>query len=169
LSRRQDVPGIVLIVTRRLDDHVALVEPELAARGVRAARLNTELYTQDRALVRFRAEGARASAVLQLDGEEIDGDEVGAVLFRHLHTPTAPHVLAGAARELAESEMRAALEGSLLSLDAHWLNHPHANRLARHKLLQLALAAAEGLTVPDTRVTADPAEIAPSIAPGTAG
>ncbi|MDQ3722580.1 MAG: hypothetical protein M3376_05820, partial [Actinomycetota bacterium] len=159
VEQASGAPGTVLIVTRRLDDHVALVESELAARGARAARLNTELYTQDRALVRFRAGGARASAVLQIDGEAVDADDVGAVLFRHLHTPTAPDVAEGSARELAESELRAALEGSLLSLDAHWLNHPHDNRLARHKPLQLALAAREGLAVPDTRVTASPAEI----------
>jgi glutathione synthase/RimK-type ligase-like ATP-grasp enzyme len=159
LSRRQDAPATVLIVTRRLDDHIELVEPELAARGVRAVRLDTDLYEQDRNLVRFSGGGSGASALLRVDGEELDGAGVGAVLFRHLHVPTAPGVAAGAARELAESELRATLEGSLLSLDAHWLNHPHCNRLARHKLLQLALAARAGLTVPDTRVTSDPEEI----------
>jgi len=159
LSSHQDALGTVLIVTRRHDDHVALIEAELTAQGARAVRLNTELYTQDRALVRFGAEGARASAVLQIEGRELDARDVGAVLFRHLHIPTARDVAEGPARELAESELRATLEGALLSLDAHWLNHPSDNRLARHKLLQLALAAEVGLAVPDTRVTSDPAEI----------
>jgi len=159
MSGRQDDSGTVLIVTRRLDDHMDLIEPELAARGTRVARLNTEQYVQDHTLVRFRADGGRASAVLQIDGEELAAGDVGAVLYRRLHIPTAPGVPEGPARELAESELRAALEGSLLSLDVHWLNHPHSMRLARHKLLQLTLATDEGLTVPDSLVTSDPAEI----------
>lgn len=159
MNRRQDGAESVLIITHALDDHVALIEPELTERGVRVVRLNTELYTHDRALVRFRAGGAHASATLQAEGEVIDAEDIDAVLFRHVRIPTAPDVEEGPARELAESELRAALEGSLLSLDAHWLNHPHANRLARHKLLQLALAGREGLTVPETCVTSDPVEI----------
>jgi len=159
MSRRQDGSPAVLIVTRRLDDHMGLIEPELAARGARIARLNTEQYVDDHALVRFRADRGRASAVLRIDGEELGADDIGAVLYRRLHIPTAPDVVDGPARELAESELRAALEGSLLSLDAHWLDHPHNLRLARHKLLQLTLATDEGLTVPDSLVTSDPVEI----------
>ena len=149
----------VLIVARRLDDHLGLVEPELAARGARVARLNTEEYVNDHALVRFRADGRRAGAVLQIDGGEIAAADVGAVLYRRLHIPTADGVPEGAARELAESELRAALEGSLLSIDAHWLDHPNNLRLARYKLLQLRLATDVGLTVPESLVTSDPAEI----------
>lgn len=159
MSRGQDESGTVLIVTRRLDDHMCLIEPALAARGARVARLNTEEYVQNHALVGFRAAGGRASAILRVDDEEIAVDDVGAVLYRRLHLPTAPGVPDGPARELAESELRAALEGSLLALDAHWLDHPHNLRLARHKLLQLRLAADEGLMVPDSLVTSDPAEI----------
>ena len=104
-------------------------------------------------------EGANVRALLHVDGHEIDGNDVTAVLYRHLHLREAPHISEPKARELAESEHRAALEGSLLALDAYWLNHPHANRLARNKPLQLALAVREGLAVPETRITDDPQEI----------
>jgi glutathione synthase/RimK-type ligase-like ATP-grasp enzyme len=159
MSGEQDDVATVLIVTRRLDDHLGLVEPELAARGARVARLNTEDYVRDRSLVRFRADRGRASAILRVDGAELAAEDVGAVLYRRLHLPTAADVAQGPARELAESELRAALEGSLLSIDAHWLDHPHNLRLARHKLLQLRLATDEGLTVPESLVTSDPVEI----------
>lgn len=82
-----------------------------------------------------------------------------AVLYRHLHLREAPHVQDPRARALAESELRATLEGTLLALDAYWLNHPAANRRARNKLGQLDLAMEEGLTVPDTLVSDDPQKI----------
>lgn len=97
--------------------------------------------------------------LLDAEGHAIDGEDVTAVLYRHLHLRKAPHISDPAARELAESELRATLEGSLLALDAYWLNHPYANRLARNKPLQLALAAREGLSVPETKITDDPEEI----------
>jgi glutathione synthase/RimK-type ligase-like ATP-grasp enzyme len=110
-------------------------------------------------MAEFVIAGGRARTRLHVDGGEIDSDDIDAVLYRHLHLREAPFILAPKARELAESELRATLEGALLAVDAYWLNHPYANRLARNKPLQLALAACEGLTVPETRITDDPEEI----------
>ncbi len=159
MSPARDAGATILVVTRRLDDHAQLIAEELAARDARVVWLDTERCARDPTLVRFGADGTHASALLRAGGGELAGDEVGAVLFRHFHVPTAPHVADGAARDLAESELRGAIEGALLSLDAHWVNPPGANRTARHKLLQLALATREGLTVPETRVSSDPDEI----------
>jgi glutathione synthase/RimK-type ligase-like ATP-grasp enzyme len=113
----------------------------------------------ERSMVGFAIEGERTRTRLHADDHEIDGNDVTAVLYRHLHLREVPHIPDPKARELAESELRAALEGSLLALDAYWLNHPYANRLARNKPLQLALAVREGLSVPETRITDDPDEI----------
>ena len=96
---------------------------------------------------------------LSLPGRELRGDEVGAVLYRHRVLPDAPAGMDEEAAPLVRSELQGALDGALLALDATWVNHPHANRLARHKLLQLRLARAEGLRVPETTVSADPEEI----------
>jgi glutathione synthase/RimK-type ligase-like ATP-grasp enzyme len=84
---------------------------------------------------------------------------VDAILYRHVRLATAPHIADPEGRRFAESELRYALDGALLSLDAYWLNHPLANRRARHKPLQLSLAAREGLALPETCVTRDPTEI----------
>jgi glutathione synthase/RimK-type ligase-like ATP-grasp enzyme len=91
--------------------------------------------------------------------QELDSSDVTAILYRHLHLHEAPHVADPQARELARSELRATLEGALLAIDCYWLNHPYANRLARNKPLQLALAARLGLAVPETQITDDPQEI----------
>lgn len=101
----------------------------------------------------------RTRVWLQVGESRIEAEQVSSILHRHLHLREAPHVQEPAARELAESELRATLEGGLLALDAYWLNHPHANRLARNKPLQLALASRLGLSVPETRITDDPDEI----------
>jgi glutathione synthase/RimK-type ligase-like ATP-grasp enzyme len=110
-------------------------------------------------LVELAVTGGRAQVTLRLGEDRVDGGHVSAILYRHLHLRQAPHIADPAAREMAESELRAALEGGLIAMDAYWLNHPHANRLARSKPLQLALAARIGLSIPDTRITDDPAEI----------
>ncbi len=110
-------------------------------------------------MAKLALEHGRAYARIYAGGHEIDGQDVTAVLYRHLHLREAPQISDPAAREMAESELRATLEGSLLAIDAYWLNHPYANRLARNKPLQLALAAREGLSVPETRITDDPEEI----------
>jgi glutathione synthase/RimK-type ligase-like ATP-grasp enzyme len=125
---------------------------------MRAARLDTDIHGE-RSMAELVIDGDRVQARLHVGERELDGDEVTAVLYRHMHLREAPHIPEPKARELAESELRAALEGALLALDAYWLNHPSANRLARNKPLQLALAVREGLAVPETRITDDPEEI----------
>jgi len=95
-----------------------------------------------------------------VDERTYRGDAFGAVLYRHVRLPVAPHIADAEARRMAESELQWTLEGALLSLEpARWMNHPHANRLARTKLLQLRLASRLGFLVPDTCVSADPETI----------
>lgn len=158
IAARPEGIGTVLVVTHGRDDHVPLVMSELLARGVPAVRFDTERYPADASLT-FAASEARAGAQLRLGDEVVRSEDITAVLYRHRRRPQAPAVADPRAREMAESELLAALDGALLSLDAFWINHPHANRLARHKPLQLALAVREGFTVPETRITSDPQEV----------
>ncbi len=151
-------PGLTLIVTHGNDDHVPLVAAELEARGAELARFDTERYP-DEVAVDLTVRDGDASVVLRLDGDEIPGERIGAVLYRHLRLPTAPGIGDAEARRLAESELRAALEGGLFALDCLWINHPHANRLSRNKPLQLALAVRHGFAVPETAITRDPDRI----------
>jgi len=148
----------VLIVTHARDDHVPLVAGALAARGADAVRFDTDGYPA-RARVGFAISRGIPEVRFSLPGRELRGDEVGAVLYRHRVLPDAPAGMDEEAAPLVRSELQGALDGALLALDATWVNHPHANRLARHKLLQLRLARAEGLRVPETTVSADPEEI----------
>jgi len=150
--------GIVLAVTHGADDHVGLVVEELSKRAAMVARFDTELYPE-RAAVRFDGAPGRVEAQLRLGGGAIRGRDIGAVFYRHRRLPQATQIEDRQARRMAESELLAAIDGALLSLDAFWLNHPIANSLARHKPLQLALAVREGLRIPETRITNDPEEV----------
>lgn len=152
------VAGIVLAVTHGDDDHAGLVIEELSKRAARVARFDTESYP-DRAAVVFDGAPGRVEAHLRLEGQAIRGRDIGAVFYRHRRLPQAAQIADREARRMAESELLAAIDGALLSLDAFWLNHPIANRLARHKPLQLSLAVREGFRIPETRITNDPEEV----------
>lgn len=56
-------------------------------------------------------------------------------------------------------QRRALLDGVLATIRGHWVNAPDALARARPKLAQLAAAAASGLAVPPTLVSADPTEV----------
>jgi glutathione synthase/RimK-type ligase-like ATP-grasp enzyme len=136
-----------------------LVRAELETLGVEVIWFDTDDYRIGTDLT-FGIEGGVPNVHLRIGAREQRGDTVAAVLYRHVRLPVAPQIADPEARRMAESEMRWALEGSLLALQpALWANHPHANNLARSKLLQLRLATGLGFTVPDTRVTADPQDI----------
>ncbi len=150
--------GIVLAVTHGGDDHAGLVVEELSKRAAQVARFDTELYP-GRAAVLFDGAPRHVEAQLRLEGGAIRGRDIGAVFYRHRRLPQASQIADRQARRMAESELLATIDGALLSLDAFWLNHPIANRLARHKPLQLALAVREGLRIPETRITNDPEEV----------
>ena len=149
----------VLVVSHGSDDHVPLVCAELAKLGVETVIYDTDRYgvEVDASLI---IEGHEPSCIFRVGETEHFGDRFAAILFRHIRFPKAPQIADLAARRMAESELRATLEGTILALEpALWMNHPHANRLARNKLLQLRLAAKRGFKVPDTLVSSDPREI----------
>src|SRR5260221_1869600 len=140
----------VLVVSHSSDDHVPLVCAELAKLGVETVIYDTDHYgvKVDASLI---VEGGEPSCIFRVGETEHSGDRFAAILFRHIRCPKAPQIADLAARRMAESELRATLEGTILALEpALWMNHPHANRLARNKLLQLGLAAKLGFKVPDT-------------------
>ncbi|WP_157968517.1 hypothetical protein [Streptomyces geranii] len=67
-----------------------------------------------------------------------------------------PKALGAEYAAFGRAEAESQLMGALLGADARWINPPAAETRAGHKLLQLALAPAAGLTVPPTLVSSDP-------------
>jgi glutathione synthase/RimK-type ligase-like ATP-grasp enzyme len=148
-----------LVVTHGVDDHAALIRVELEKLDVEVVWFDSDQYRGAADLV-FGVEGGVPRVAVHSSNCVHRGEKFAAVLFRHLRLPRAPHIADPEARRLAEAELRSALEGALLAMEpVLWLNHPHANRLARNKLLQLRLASRLGFAVPETLVTADPVQI----------
>jgi glutathione synthase/RimK-type ligase-like ATP-grasp enzyme len=149
----------VLIVRHGVDDHASLVSAELEKLGVEVVCLDTDRFPHATSLT-FSVEAGVPSIQLRVDERQYRGDMFAAVWYRHIRLPLAPYIADHDARRMAESELRWTLEGALLALEpVLWANHPHANLLARSKLLQLRIAARLGFKIPETHVTADPRAI----------
>lgn len=122
-------------------------------------RFDTDCCYQNSSTV-FAVDAGQLRGGFVIGSEEYRSDTFAAVFFRHIKMTVPTHVDDPDVRRLVESEQSAALEGSILALEpALWVNHPHANRLARNKVLQLRIATRLGFDVPDTVVTDDPAII----------
>jgi MvdD pre-ATP grasp domain len=142
---------MLLIVTERGDLTADFLILELEARGGEFLRFNTEDYPLAVELC-WRPEGTS----LRLDGEVLELDRVDAVWYRRPRPPQLAGDLSPAQARWATGESAEALQGVWRTLDALWVNHPDANRLAESKPGQLRSAAAFGFEIPPTLITNDP-------------
>lgn len=143
---------MLLIVTERGDLTADFLILELEARGAEFLRFNTEDYPLAVQLC-WRPEGMS----FQFDGEQLRLDRVDAVWYRRPRPPQLADDLPPAQARWAVGEAAEALQGVWRTLDALWVNHPDANRLAESKPGQLRAAAALGFEIPPTVITNDPA------------
>jgi glutathione synthase/RimK-type ligase-like ATP-grasp enzyme len=154
----------VLLLTHSAD-HFSIdrVAGALAARGVEALRIDTDLYPLAHALtVRFRGDGpgdasAEPEVVLIANGRVLDLAAAPAIWSRRLwpaeRMPRLDPRFAGPAARMARTCFFDALA---LCQRPFWVNPPEAGFRAESKLLQLAEARRVGLRVPDTLATNDP-------------
>jgi len=143
----------VLLLSHRQEPFcTARVAGALAARGVRAVRLDTDDFPEHVSLGgEFDGEGAR----LRLGGEVL---RVDAVWLWRLWPPRLDERLDARHRAAAGREAMVCLSGLLDLLgDVRWIDAIDVNRAAENKPRQLRLARALGLTIPPTLITADPA------------
>ncbi len=144
---------MLLVLTNASDATADYMCRRLAEADVPFVRLDTDAAVGAMSIA-YRGHGP----VLGLAGRELTPESTQ-VWYRR---PTAlkPPVAGdeGEQRHAAE-EWTAALEGFLAHVPrGRWVNHPAANTLASHKMEQLTRARDQGLAVPRTLVTQDPAE-----------
>ena len=147
----------VLIVSNRLDAHVPLVTRHLEALGIPFFVLNTETFGLDVAGSAFI--GDSDQLVIHAGARKVDLRSVRAAWYRRPEMPEMTHLASQEARQFAQEEEKAFLDGMLACLDCVWLSHPAAIREARHRLKQLRIARDIGFAVPPTLVSQTPAEI----------
>ncbi len=145
----------VLILARDLDPTVDRMVTVLGQRGVEVFRVNTAWFpTQMQVSVELH--DARWHGVLTVPHGRLDLDRVQAVWYRSPEAYRMPPQLSPTEAHHARVEAKYGLGGVLASLPTLWCNHPSRIADASYKPVQLARAAAAGLTVPDTLITNEP-------------
>ena len=142
---------------QRIADRVAA---ECDRRGVATMCLQTERFPQD--IVLTVAPGAEPlRGWIECDGQVADLAAVEAV-WCYLPGEVQPDPeLDAVAVSLLRHESRETLQGLYRALeDRPWINPPHVERAASHRLYQLRLAASLGLAVPRTLITNLPEQAA---------
>jgi glutathione synthase/RimK-type ligase-like ATP-grasp enzyme len=147
----------VLVLTHSADHYVIeRVQEELASRGVRSVRCDTDDFPTELQLT-ARFHGRDELHVLRAASVELDARRVRSVWARKFWTHRLPDTFERPVREGCERESRAALLGWLSALDGvRWVNALEASSRAENKLRQLRVAAALGLQVPRTLVSNAP-------------
>lgn len=148
----------VLVVTHSEDHHgVENVMDALEARGVAAARLDTDKFPTE-----IRLQGAFRDAgddhrVVWPDGRELALGDVSAVWNRRFAiAKDLPKDLESQVHSASVEESRQTLRGLLGALDVFQLDAIPTVYRAKNKQLQLRLAREVGLDIPDTLITNDP-------------
>jgi len=149
---------LVLVVSNTQDIHVKLVTDRLNAAGHEVVRFDTD-RVGDGCSVSFVDDGPHSRPQLIVNSVALSTCDVGSVWWRRPEAIKTRGDLQAEAAKFAQQEWTAAVHGVLRTIDALWVSHPEALRLANHKILQLQLARAVGLMTPTTCVSNDPATI----------
>lgn len=151
---------VVLLVTHGGDTYnVDRVAMELARRGVRPRRVDSDRFPAELRLSTAIDGGPMRSTLVDADGP-IDGDTVRAVWLRRLWPGAFDDELDPTLRQACVRESMAAMVGFFDGLhDRPVVNRFDATQAAENKLRQLRIAGGLGLQVPRTLVTNDPAEV----------
>jgi glutathione synthase/RimK-type ligase-like ATP-grasp enzyme len=148
---------LVLLVTHTGDFFtIDRVEAAVRRRGCEAVRLDVDRFPTGLTLT---TRDGRPSAAW--DGVALDVSRVRAVWNRRLWSPALPEDLDPLHRQACLQEIADARDAWLACLEtaARQVNDPRADLLAENKARQLAAARAEGLTLPPTLITNDPAAV----------
>jgi ATP-grasp ribosomal peptide maturase len=149
----------VVVITRRPDPTADLVILRLAAQGVPVARFDLGDFPQALTIAGRLARGtSRWTGRIVTEHRTIELADVDAVWYRKPTRFSFHPAMSATERAWAEREAKAGLGGLLAALSVKWVNHPYLISAAERKPVNLSLAAACGLTVPETLLTSDAEE-----------
>ncbi|WP_418154529.1 MvdC/MvdD family ATP grasp protein [Actinoalloteichus caeruleus] len=154
------MPATILVITRPCDITADFVIWELLQRdGVEVHRFDTADLVTGAVTVRAHLTDNGWRGTLSDRYRQTDLSSVRSIWWRKpsgygQHSDTPEQAWVAAEAEYGFGGLLSALS------NVHWVNHPHRNRYADDKPLQLALASSLGLTVPPTTITNDPATAA---------
>lgn len=149
-----------LIHTEPCDVHAIVVSCMLRARGHAVERC-IGIAFPERETISFRA-GAHGGTSLRWkrEGGGVDAGDVTAVWYRRPRSIRVPGLVHEHDRSYAYNECSELYSGfSFAPRDAFWVNPIASQTTSSNKVLQLRLARAMGLTVPETLVSNVPSEV----------
>ena len=154
----------VLVITNEEDLHASAVISHLNEMGVNVFRLNTEkLLTEQTVSLSQSVAGESLLISDQASARSLRGEDIGVVYFRRPAQPEVPIVWTDNAQasEVVASESRWFLRWLYAYLDDRaWFSaHPSVIDRASCKPLQMKLARALGMLVPDTYYGNDASDI----------
>lgn len=145
----------VLIVSTIADIATDYVVHALIKAGVSHHRLNTEELPFKSTLA-FNIDNSNTTSLI-FDHDE--SPQPSAIWYRKVRSPVCPELMDKGVYEFCLQENRAALLGSLTSINTSWMSHPASVWQAEFKPFQLQLAKQVGLKIPRTLITNEPAAI----------
>lgn len=154
-----DTQDVVLILTCADDATAEAVIAELDELGARYVQLDTGDFPTQLHLS-ARTTGGGWTGRLVGGNVGVDLSSVRSVYCRRPTQFRLPDGMSQADQVFAASEARHAIGGLLACLDVLWVNDPIKQATAEYKPLQLARAAAAGLTTPATLLTNHQPEVA---------
>ncbi|MEV6151317.1 ATP-grasp ribosomal peptide maturase [Nonomuraea sp. NPDC052129] len=148
------VPAPVLVVACLDDPTTDLVLGELHNRDVPVVRFDPGADFPRHATLETFIDGTGMKGSLGTQTRHLDLADIRAVYWRQPTPYRRPQDLDKYTGAWVTDQSRFGLGGVLAALPgAFYLNHPWRNRDAEHKPVQLATAAACGLTIPSTLIT----------------
>jgi glutathione synthase/RimK-type ligase-like ATP-grasp enzyme len=143
----------VVIITTVADVATDDVIGHLRHLDVDIVRINTEDFPFEST---FSLDFEAPTAEVWVGGRRL---QPRSVWYRRVRSPACPPTMDPGIYEFCLRENRAAFLGGWLAQDVRWLNHPVAVWQAEYKPYQLQVAKRAGLTVPQTLISSDPAQI----------
>jgi hypothetical protein len=148
----------IMILTRTRDFHAYVTRFELICRGLECSIVETDNLASTGGMSWSLSSTITEGCINDIDGKKIRIADLDLIWWRRLNgPPRLPDYLSDEARDLVANDCRGTLLGLVTSeFKGRWVSHPEATRVAENKLVQLKVAAGEGLRVPLTLVSQDP-------------
>ncbi|HWI72198.1 MAG TPA: hypothetical protein VNT55_09595 [Baekduia sp.] len=147
----------ILVLTQDPDPTADVIVDRLRELDLPVIRFDSS-YFPHRAQMTARWRDGRMHTVLHIEDDgDVDLATLRSIWYRRPREFTFSPELTPDSWAFARAEARQGFAGALQTSPALWVNRPHAESVAGLKMLQLRVAAARGLTIPETLVTNRPA------------
>jgi hypothetical protein len=144
---------VILILTNEDDITTDFVVRELDLSDF--VRVNTE-HLSEAGTITYEYDGPSVTGEIRFGTKRLKLEQITAVYCRRLGRPSPNAAIEDdGAREFAQSEFRALIEGLSRVITVPWVNHPVAVHRAESKILQLLAAKRCNLSIPRTIITSD--------------